>query len=126
MFPQKDDSATRRLYESWHVDDPATFEVPAKPALPSAAYIAKLDQLVVLADLGNEPGAPFGWAPMSLDRGKAAGSLAKWMALPWGGPDTVILPGFQTAADTGLKRGQSGHEIFLSICGLACWIGMSM
>ena len=40
------------------------------------------------------------------------------LALQSGASDAVILPGFQTAAGDGLKRGGTGNEIFLAVCGM--------
>jgi hypothetical protein len=60
---------------------------------------------------------PYDWAPAQIDRGKFGSSLGTWMQLPWGGPEQVVLPGFHSVAEEGLKRG-NGHEIFLTVCGL--------
>ena len=48
---------------------------------------------------------------------KAPAALAQWMLSPWGGPDQVVLPGFHTPAETALKRGGTGDEMFLAVCG---------
>ena len=53
-----------------------------------------------------------------MDRGKAGGTLDAWLSLPWPGPTDVVLPGFHSAAETGLKRGSNGDEIFFALCGL--------
>jgi hypothetical protein len=41
---------------------------------------------------------------------------------PFGGPDRVLLPGFRTSAETGLKSktpgGGDGGDMFLTTCGL--------
>ena len=84
---------------------------------PSPVYKSLFDGLIVLDDLNGTESA-FGWSPIPLDKTRAAGSLANWFSLPWGGPDYVILPGFHTAAENGLKRDASGEDIFLSACGL--------
>jgi len=55
---------------------------------------------------------------MQVDHGKAGGNLESWMALPWHGPSQVVLPGFHTSAETALKRGATGNEMFLAACGL--------
>ena len=55
---------------------------------------------------------------MQLDEGKFGSSLGSWFALPWNGPEQVILPTFHTPAEAALKRGGNGNEIFLSVCGL--------
>ncbi len=55
---------------------------------------------------------------MQLDSGKPGGSLASWMKLPWGGPEWVVLPGFHTPAENGLRKAPPCNEIFTAICGL--------
>jgi hypothetical protein len=86
-----------------------------------AVYGSLFNGLVVLDDLASIEQDPYGWAPAPVDRTKAGASLAEWLALPWGGPDVVVLPGFHTASEDGLKRmrrGMPGNEVFLSVCGL--------
>ena len=34
------------------------------------------------------------------------------------GVDQVVLPGFHTPAETGLKRTATGEEMFQAVCGL--------
>jgi hypothetical protein len=89
-------------------------------ALPAASSIYRVlfDGLIVLDDVPPGDGA-YDWAPAPSDRGKAGGSLATWFSLPLGGPEQLVLPGFHTAAENGLRRGQpTGDEMFLSLCGL--------
>ena len=40
------------------------------------------------------------------------------MHLPWGAPDQLILPGFHTPAEDGLRGRQTGDEMMLATCGL--------
>ena len=86
-------------------------------------------RLIVLDDLTvNAEAGPYAWSPLPLDRAKAGGTLADWIALPWGGPDQIILPGYHTIAEESLARrnmgitprrlAEPGREIFLSVCGL--------
>ena len=84
--------------------------VPGAVALrpPPPAPSADLQHALRPADRARRPRAlragSLRLGPAPLDRGKAGGTLADWLALPWGGPDVVILPGFHTAAEDGLKR----------------------
>jgi Arc/MetJ-type ribon-helix-helix transcriptional regulator len=55
---------------------------------------------------------------MQIDRGRPGSTLSAWMSLPWGGPQQIVLPGFHTAAESALKRGSSGDELFTAVCGL--------
>ena len=85
---------------------------------PSSLLAAACDRAVVLCDLEQKTRGPYDWAPLHVDRNKAGGSLDSWLTLPWQGPAELILPGFHTQAETGLKRGANGSEVFLPVCGL--------
>ena len=99
-------------------DDPNVFQVAVKPP-PATSVLAKsIDRLVVLDDLNVDVKGPYDWAPMTVGRSPASGSLAQWMRLPWGAPDQVLLPGFHTPAENSLKRGGTGEEMFLTVCGM--------
>jgi hypothetical protein len=95
----------------------------SKPPLPASANLLKtrMQQLIVLDDIGNGDADPFGWTPITLEHGRAGSQLRDWMALPWGGPETMVLPGYHTMAENPNKRthrGPPGHEMFLASCGL--------
>ena len=83
---------------------PALWRSESPPPAPSSIYGTLFHRLVVLRRLGLSDQDPYGWAPAPIDRGKAGASLADWLALPWGGPEVIILPGFHTAAEDALKR----------------------
>ncbi len=118
LFPGNGDELARELLDDLKNDDPNVYGVSVKPP-PATVMVAKsVGRLVVLNDLDNDVKGPYDWAPMPVARGKGAGSLAQWMKLPWGGPDEVLLPGFHTPAENGLKRGGTGDEMFLTVCGL--------
>ena len=42
------------------------------------------------------------------------GELSRWLELPWGGPQEIVLPGFHTAAEDGLRRSADGKSLFLA------------
>ncbi|MFH1269355.1 MAG: CHAT domain-containing protein, partial [Planctomycetota bacterium] len=88
---------------------------------PSAVYGSLMDQLIVLADVNPEDRGPYAWAPVPIDGNKPGNLLSDWLALPWQGPGTVILPGYHTAAESSLKgvgKVAPGAEVFLAVCGL--------
>ena len=85
---------------------------------PSAVLAATLDRLIVLADGDDVDKSPQGWSPLVVDGGKPGSTLADWLQLPFGGAEQVVLPGFHTPAEYGLKKGGTGDEVFLAICGL--------
>jgi len=118
LFSPDTEALSQELLDDLRSEDPNVSELPVRPP-PATSVLAKvIDRLIVLDDLNNDSQGPFGWAPMPVDRGRGAGSLLQWMRTPWGGPDQVILPGFHTPAENGLKRGGNGEEMFLAVCGL--------
>ncbi len=88
--------------------------------LPAPSYLARqlCDRLLVMADIEDSDKGPYAWAPMVLDRNKQGSQLVDWFSLPWGGPHATAFTSFHTAAETSLKKGGNGDEIFLTVCGL--------
>lgn len=89
-----------------------------QPPVASGLFGAAIDTLVVMAEMQDPEKLPFGWSPLALDAGKPGSTLSDWNLLPWSGVEQVVLPGFHTPAEYGLKKGGTGDEIFLSLCGL--------
>ncbi len=85
---------------------------------PSNLYAVLCDRVVVLSDMVDRSRGPYDWSPLQIDRGKPGGTLDSWMALPWGSPQQVVMPGFHTAAEDGLKRRTNGDEVFLAVTGM--------
>ncbi len=122
LFPQDEPSVAQAAFEELAGVLPGTIALkgPALPA-PSSVYGTLLDRLVVLDDISQPDANPYSWSPIQIDRGKPGSSLSDWLTLPWGGPSVVVLPGFHTAMESGLKkvdRTAPGAEMFLSVCGL--------
>jgi tetratricopeptide (TPR) repeat protein len=121
MFPGTSDSAARAAFDqlSQSVKRCAAL-TPPLPA-PSSIYATMFDRLVVLDDLVIDESNPYAWSPVPIDRGTPGNSLESWMALPWGAPDQVVLPGYHTPAENALKKlplSAAGSDVFLSVCGL--------
>ncbi len=121
LYSRDADNAAKAAFEqlSGVVNGAVALRTPS-PA-PSAIYGTLFHRLIVFDDLVLSDQDPYGWVLAPIDKSKAGATLADWLALPWGGPQVVILPGFHTAAEDGLKRlhrGLPGSEIFLSVCGL--------
>ncbi len=88
---------------------------------PSAMYAVLMRRLIVLDDIVSSEQGDYAWSPIPLDRGKPGSFLNDWFALPWGGPEVMIFPGFHTAAESALKRvnpATPGAEVFLTACGM--------
>ncbi len=95
-----------------------------------------LDQLVVLDNLDvkkskkSKQATSYDWSPLANSRGRSADSLRQWFALPFGGPERIVLTGFPTVVENGLKGSRrsegrlgtsdlpAGQEIFQAVCGL--------
>lgn len=121
LFPSDDPAVAEAACEQLAAVLPGTVALPAPPPAPSSLYRIVFDRLVVYDDIQPSKGGPYGWEPIQLERGKPGNTLGDWMSLPWGGPETIILPGFHTAAENAMKQLQgatAGHEVFLSVCGL--------
>ncbi|HRE99080.1 MAG TPA: CHAT domain-containing protein [Pirellulaceae bacterium] len=86
---------------------------------PSSLVGALCSRWLVLDDLADRSNSPYGWSPLPAGRGRnASGTLDSWLPLPWRSADTLLLPGFRSAADSGLKNNADGNELFLACCGL--------
>ncbi|HVK79767.1 MAG TPA: CHAT domain-containing protein, partial [Verrucomicrobiae bacterium] len=98
---------------------PGAYVAPAQLTAFGSFYGATIDRLIVLDDIDDAERGPYEWSPIRRDAGKPGGALSNWATLPWAGPQQVILPGFHTPVENGLKRGGlAGDEIFLSVMGL--------
>ncbi len=121
LFPRDDESVAQAAFEQLARAVPGAVALKSILPGPSAIYGSLFDRLIVLDDIVPSEAGPYGWAPVQIERGKPGNTLGDWLSLPWGGPETVILPGFHTAAENSLKRvdpAMAGAEVFLSVCGL--------
>jgi hypothetical protein len=92
-----------------------------KLPVPSGLFAAACDRLVVLSELAPRAPGPYAWSPTAAESGRAGSTLEDWFALPWPRPAEIVLPGFHTPAESGLRTGGTGNELFLATSGLmAC------
>jgi hypothetical protein len=80
-----------------------------------------LDSLIVLDDVSVDRAAVAGWSPLPRSSAGAADTLESWLALPYGGPERVVMTSFTTEAEQGLKpsrrgAGPPGGEVFQTLC----------
>ncbi len=94
--------------------------VVLRKRLPVATqYLApSWQQLVVLDDIELNVREPLGSSAAQIDQGKPGSTLAEWLSLPFGAPDVVVLPGYRTLAEDGLRGRADGDELFLAACGV--------
>lgn len=120
LFPGQAVELTQQAAADIAAALPGTVPLHLSHALPapSSLFSVTCDRLIVFDEVDQVGGSPYGWSPMKLERGKRGDELESWSALPWQGPLQIVLPGFHTAAETGLKGGTAGDEIFLGACGL--------
>lgn len=118
LYPRDGDEPTQTAAVRIQAVLPHTTRLPDILPAPSGLFAMLCNRLVVLDDIEDRSGGAYDWSPMQIDRGKPGSALGNWFTLPWGGPDQVLLPGFHTAAESALRDGGSGDEIFLSLCGL--------
>jgi len=122
LYPRDDDKVAQSQFETLSRVVPRCVALPKAPLPgPSALYASLMDQLIVLDDIDLKDQGAYSWSPVPVERGKPGNALSHWLALPWQGPDVVILPGFHTAAENSLKHvnpAAPGAEVFLALCGL--------
>ena len=121
LFPRDDPTVAQKAFEQLAQVLPGSVALPSPLPAPSALYRTLFDRLIVYDDIQPGKGGVYGWEPIQIDRGKPGNTLGDWFSLPWGGPETVILPGFHTPAENAMKQvgaATAGQEMFLSVCGL--------
>jgi tetratricopeptide (TPR) repeat protein len=92
--------------------------LPPDLQVPSHLFAARCNRLLVLADIEPSTRGPYDWAPLPLEGAKTRSPLSSWLALPWEGPQQLVLPGFHTSAESALRRGGTGEDLFLAACAL--------
>jgi tetratricopeptide (TPR) repeat protein len=118
LLPRDDDQVSTANGDLVADAVPGSVILAGQPPATSATFASAFDRLVVMADMEDPEKLPYAWSPLTLDAGKPGSTLADWGLLPWGGVEQVVLPGFHTPAEYGLKKGGTGDEVFLTVCGL--------
>ena len=85
----------------------------------SGLFSSLVNQWLVWGGLNIDRSGPLSFVPIpaGFAHGKNS-SLNSWVAFPWRGPETVLMPGFQSDAGNGLKNQLEGSDLFLTTCGL--------
>jgi len=121
LYPRDGEPTVQSALERLAATAPGAAAIrPPLPA-PVPVYSTLLQRLIVLDDVPASEQSPYAWQIVPGDRNASGNSLGEWLTLPWGRPESILLPGFHTAAEDGLKRslrGPPGREIFLSLCGM--------
>lgn len=118
LFPREDERLAAEAVQRLQAVMPQAVAIKGLSTAPPATLISLFDRLLVWTDLDDRSAGAYDWSPLPLDRNRPGGTLTDWIALPWRGPQQLILPGFHTPAESSLKQGGTGEEVFLSVCGL--------
>ena len=112
--PEVAEGAAAELQEA----DPTWVRLESPLLAPTGVYRTCWDRLLVWDDVNDLEKGVYAWAPAQIDSGRKGSELGRWMALPWGSPETVLLPGYHSAAAGALKQASVGDDIFLPLSGL--------
>jgi hypothetical protein len=121
LAPREDDSTTAAVLAALVKAAPGAvgWQKPIGRAADVAATLS--GRLIVLDDLPLDGKDAQNWSPLGVNREDTETTLAEWLKLPWPAPRELLLPGFYTAAESGLRRetgAVDGEELFLSVMGL--------
>ena len=116
------DAAAAALVEQLEDVVAGPLRLPTPLPEPPHQVAQLLDGLIVLEDVDSERMTESGWLPLPKSRGAANEVTVP----PVGGPQRVVITGFATAAEQGLKgprRGAArgmrpGGEVFQTLCGM--------
>jgi tetratricopeptide (TPR) repeat protein len=125
LYPRDENTLTANAFEEMSKAlPPGAIGIKTPLPAPSAVYRTLINELVVLDEINAAGAKGYNWMPIPVSgsRSATAGNmLGDWVSLPWGGPDTVVLPGLHTSAEDALKSVKGvdpGSEIFSSVCAL--------
>ncbi len=82
--------------------------------VPSNYLIAMMDQLVIWSEIKSSKNLPLAMTPIQLDQSKIGKTLDNWMALPWKGPEHIVMPGFHSDGGSGMRGKLNGKDLFLT------------
>jgi hypothetical protein len=105
---------------------PGPVRLPSPLPEPPAFVSPLLDALIGFDDI-EQNAQTRSWSPLPKSRGTTDDASYAWFGLPFGGPERIILTGFTTAAEQGLKSsarrgggrgGRPGDELFHQLCSM--------
>lgn len=119
MYPNENLQVAANAAEQLGTVLPDVVRLPNRLPAVSSLVAKFFDRAVIYHDMDDSDAAPYGWAPLQIDaKSKPASKLGSYLTLPWGSPTQMILPGFHTVAEAGMKKKGNGSELFLTACGL--------
>ena len=121
LFPRDNPSVAQNAFDTLTEVLPKTVAIQTPLAVPPSVFRTCFDRLLVFDDIAADRAHPYAWQLLPATRVRYGAALADWLELPIGAPQTLVLPGFHTAAENSLKQirpSEAGEEMFLSLCGL--------
>lgn len=121
LYPRDEETTVRSEFAMLQQIVPDAVALDASLPTEANLYVSLIDRLYVFDDITSSGDGPYAWSPIQLPPNPRASTIDTWLNLPLAGPDLVVLPGFHTAAENGLKtvdREMEGQHVFLSVCGL--------
>jgi CHAT domain-containing protein len=121
MFPRDDPETAREEFEQIQTVVDGIDALPDRLPVPTGLLRTAWDRLLVLDDVGDASAGPLRWVPAKVEAAKGDNSLGRWLRLPWGAPEQVLLPGFHSAAESGLKQSKQradGDDLFAAVTGM--------
>jgi CHAT domain-containing protein len=117
LSPKTEIELTNSQYDQWI--DPLPESIKFESFRQSSNLLGnQIDQLLDWSYIKATRGRALATVPISIEKSNADdGSLNAWMTLPWGAPQHLILPGYQSPGIT-LKGRPPGIDMFLTTTGL--------
>ena len=87
---------------------------------PGQMLFSRLQRLVVWEDLNLDYNRSVDLHPLGIDGAKNDGKLSDCLLLPYGAPQTILLPGFHTPEESSFKTScrVPGFDLFFTSCAL--------
>jgi len=117
LSPKTEIELTNSQYDQWI--DPMPESVKFESFRQSSNLLGnQIDQLLDWSYIKSTRGKALSTVPISIEKSNVDdGSLNAWMTLPWGAPQHLILPGYQSPGIT-LKGRPPGVDMFLTTTSL--------
>ncbi len=118
MAPGQKPEQIRQIARPLEQTMPEATVASLRQLVPAGSLAPLVDRLIVLHQVPFRGGS-YQWVPLPHPDPFPSNRFSFWMQLPWGAPQELILPAFQTAAASGLRsRSGRGEEVFLLAAGL--------
>ncbi len=114
LFPKDDAELSQEQARDMQEIVPGLELLPPRLSADTGLLRTAWDRLLVLDDIDDTRAGGLAWSPGRIDEGRPGSTLGRWLAFPWGGPQQILLPGFHTATESGLKKSGTGDEVFLA------------